>query len=154
MTERQAELLATYRASVDILEGLTRVVSDDAGRVAGDGDDRWSAVEIVCHLRDAEERSLDRTRRMRDEDRPALIGYNELELAERGRYHEQSLAAEVAAFRTLREQHIRELEALDENDWARVGLHNQMGQLTIESITQHMVYHDAVHLAQIARRIR
>lgn len=152
MTDAQRELLGMYRATADILRGLTRGMSDDDGRIGGEGDDRWSPVEIVCHLRDAEERSLARTRMMRDEDRPALIGYDENVLAEQGRYREQSLAAVTAEFIRLREEHIRELEALSEAQWAREGEHNQMGTLSIQSITHNMAFHDAVHLAQLGRR--
>ena len=28
-----------------------------------------------------------------------------------------------------------------------------MGELTIQTITHHMTFHDAIHLAQIARRV-
>src|SRR5215212_9767361 len=93
VTDAQQELLGIYRANIDVLRGLTRHMTDEEGRQGGIGADSWSAVEVVCHLRDAEERSLARTRMMRDEERPALIGYDEQELAALGRYHEQSLAA-------------------------------------------------------------
>jgi hypothetical protein len=38
----------------------------------GNGDADWSFVEITCHLRNAEQRSLARVRRMCDEDGPML----------------------------------------------------------------------------------
>jgi len=151
MTDAQRELLGMYRATPDILRGLTRGLTDDDARTGGEGSDSWSPVEIVCHLRDAEERSMARTRMMRDEDRPALIGYDENELAEQGRYREQSLTAVVEELIRLREEHIRELEALTEDQWSREGEHNQMGTLSIQSITHHMAFHDAVHLAQLGR---
>lgn len=153
MTAQHQELIAKYRAVPDILRGLTAGISDADARIAGDDDDAWSIVEVVCHLRDAELRSIERTRRMRDEVTPLLIGYDEQELAALGRYKEQSLSAEVPAFISVREEHIRELEALDPEQWEFNATHNQMGELTIESITHHMTFHDAVHLAQIARRV-
>src|SRR5687767_5216306 len=67
VTTQQQELIAKYRAVPDILHGLVAGLSDDDGRIDGEGNDAWSIVEIVCHLRDAETRSIDRTRRMRDE---------------------------------------------------------------------------------------
>ena len=153
MTDQHQELIAKYRAVPDILRGLVAGISDDEARIAGEGADAWSIVEIVCHLRDAESRSLERTRRMLTESTPTLLGYDEQELAALGRYREQSLAVEVPAFIALREEHIRELEALGPEQWSRNANHNQMGELTIQTITHHMTYHDAVHLAQIARRV-
>ena len=152
-TAQQQELIAKYRAVPDILRGLVAGISDDEARIAGDGDDAWSIIEIVCHLRDAEMRSIERTRRMRDEATPLLLGYDERELALLGRYHEQSLSVEVPAFIAVREAHTRELAALETRQWARSATHNQMGELTIQSIAHHMTFHDAVHLAQIARRV-
>ncbi|HYI15833.1 MAG TPA: DinB family protein [Thermomicrobiales bacterium] len=152
MTSQQQELIAKYRAVPDILRGLVAGISDDDGRIDGEGNDAWSIVEIVCHLRDAETRSIDRTRRMRDEEQPTLLGYDEQELAKLGRYREQSLSEVTAAFIALREEHASELESLDERQWSSGATHNQMGELTIQSITHHMSFHDAVHLAQIGRR--
>jgi hypothetical protein len=153
MAEQQQELLGKYRAVPDILYGLTAGISEAAARVGGADADSWSIVEIVCHLRDAEERSLERTRLMRDQTHPTLYGYDEQELAAAGRYREQSLAAVTDQFCSLRRQHIRELEALRADDWLRSATHDQMGELTIQTITHHMTYHDAAHLAQIARRV-
>ncbi len=153
MTPQQQELIAKYRAVPDILHGLIAGISDDDGRVAGAGDDAWSVVEIVCHLRDAETRSIDRTRRMRDEAHPTLLGYDEQELARLGQYRDQSLAEVTASFVALRAVHASELEALGEQEWSSGATHNQMGELTIQTITHHMTFHDAVHLAQIGRRV-
>ncbi len=153
MTDQNQELIQKYRAMPDILRGLVVGVTDDDARSPGSGDDRWSIVEIVCHLNDAETRSLDRTRRMRDEDHPTLIGYDELELAAQGRYAEQALSVVMPALIACREEHIVELEALDESEWSSSATHNQMGELTIQTITHHMTFHDASHLAQIARRV-
>jgi hypothetical protein len=149
----QQELISKYRAVPDILRGLVAGISDDDARITGSGDDEWSVVEIVCHLRDAETRSIDRTRRMRDETHPTLLGYDEQELARLGCYREQSLADVTAAFIALREEHANELEALNVDGWSSGATHNQMGELTIQSITHHMTFHDAVHLAQIGRRV-
>lgn len=130
-TAQHQELIVKYRAMPDILRGLVAGITDDAAHVTGDGADGWSIVEVVCHLRDAEERSLERTRQMREEDRPTLLGYDEHELAALGRYREQSLTAAIAALIALREAHANELEALDTTQWSLSAIHNQMGELTI-----------------------
>jgi hypothetical protein len=70
-----------------------------------------------------------------------------------GRYREQSLDEVAEQFCCLRRQHIRKLKALHANDWSRSATHGQMAEPTIQTITHHMTHHDALHLAQIARRV-
>jgi hypothetical protein len=153
MTERQQELLGLYRATPDILRGLTATLTDEQARAGGTGNDTWSVVEVVCHLRDAEERSLERTHRILTDDRPLLLGYDEHELSIKGHYREQRLSEMRNSFIQLRNEHTALLFSVDEPAWQRVGRHNQMGDLTVQEFTHHMAYHDATHLAQIARRV-
>lgn len=153
MTNEQAELLEIYRSTPVILRALLRNVPDASLRAGGEGEEAWSAVEIICHLRDAEERAFERVRRIRDEERPFLKAYDQAALARESRYHEQSLPDALAAFIRLRQEQTSTLEQLGDDDWSRVGLHEESGEVTIESITAHMAAHDVIHLAQLARRI-
>jgi hypothetical protein len=69
-----------YDTKRDILDALSatpevlgRVVAGLAGgHTTAAPPDAWSAVEIVCHLRDAEERALERTRMMLGADNPTI----------------------------------------------------------------------------------
>ena len=153
MTDDQMELLNIYRATPTALRALLSKVPDTTARTTGEGEDAWSIVEIVCHLRDAEARVLERLQLMRDQDNPFLAAYDQAAVAEDSGYRTQSLDEALAAFMQLRQEQISILEAFDEAQWARTGMHEEAGQITIQGQTMHIAAHDVVHLAQIGRRI-
>jgi len=64
------ELVATLTATPDVPRALPRGVSAERARAARGGDEDWSVAEVVCHLRDAEERAIERMRALRDEETP------------------------------------------------------------------------------------
>jgi hypothetical protein len=64
------------------------------------------------------------------------------------------LETAVTAFLQRRTIYLTELAALAEEAWQRRGQHEEEGEITIHSHTLHLVSHDAVHLAQIARQLR
>src|SRR6185437_4435694 len=98
MTDDQAELLNIYRSTPTALRALLSKVPDTTARTTGEGEDAWSIVEIVCHLRDAEAKVLQRLKLMRDQDNPFLAAYDQAALAEESGYRTQSLDEALAAF--------------------------------------------------------
>ncbi len=147
------ELVETLSATPDTLRALLRGVTQERASSARGGDEGWSVVEVVCHLRDAEERSIERMRAMRDEDNPRISGYDQEAWARERNYAATDLRDALATFLRLRAQHVAELSALSPGEWERVGLHEQYGPVTISNHTLHKVWHDAVHLAQIGRQL-
>ena len=57
MYDSPRDLIDSMAAAPDALEGILVAVDDDLARRARGGDEGWSVVEVVCHLRDAEERA-------------------------------------------------------------------------------------------------
>jgi hypothetical protein len=153
MFEEKDELLEAYRATPVTLAVLVRDLPDDLLRRRGSRDEEWSIMEVICHLRDAEERSLGRVKRMREEDRPLLEGYDPAELARTSRYQEESLEAALAAFVDARRSHTELLGSGGDPVWSRTGIHEEFGEISVQQLTAHMTAHDAIHLAQISRRI-
>ena len=147
------ELVETLRATSQILEALLRQVSDEQARSARGGDENWSVVEVVCHLRDAEERAVERMRAMRDEESPRLRGYDQEAWARERNYAAQDLHTALAGFLRLRQTHASDLAGLPPAAWERPGRHEEHGPVTISNHTQHIVAHDAAHLAQIVRQL-
>lgn len=147
------DLLDGYEKLPDILIGLLRHHPEDALRNARGGDENWSVIEVLCHLRDAEEYALARNRAMRDQLNPSLLPYDQEQLAiERG-YAKANLQDTLQTFVNLRRTHLAELAALAPADWERTGQHTEQGQITILTHTLHMISHDLVHAAQIARQL-
>jgi hypothetical protein len=154
MYDTRKELLDAYSAAPDVFKGLLASTTPEQARQARGGDENWSVIEVICHLRDAEERALERMRAMRDQDEPSLAGYDQEQWARERNYAAAELRSALAAFVDFRAQHVAELEALPPEAWERPGQHAEQGRITISSHTLHMVSHDTIHAAQIARQLK
>ena len=55
MYDLNHDLLEALKATPETLAGLLDGVSQAQARSAKGGDEDWSVVEVVCHLRDTEE---------------------------------------------------------------------------------------------------
>jgi hypothetical protein len=108
-------------------------------------------LEVVCHLRDVEEVSAGRFRKLRDEENATVAGADALALARERHYLGDDLQRALAKFTELRAAHVAELSALTSDQWKRTGTHVSNGQITIFNNTVHAAWHDTNHLAQIAR---
>lgn len=153
MYDTPKDLLDALRATPTVLEALLRDCTQEQAQRAKGGDEGWSVVEVVCHLRDAEERALERMRAMRDQVDPLLPGYDQEQWALERNYASAQLSKALTGFMRFRSQHIAELGALASADWERTGQHAEVGRITIASHTLHVVSHDLVHAAQLARQL-
>lgn len=151
MLDNHSYLVEGLRATPVVLEGLLRGWTQEEAQAARSGDEGWSVVEVVCHLRDVEERAFARVRAMRDETNPLLATYDQEQLAQERHYAEQNLREALAAFERLRAEHMAELAALSPTQWERPGRHGELGPVTIASQTQRLLCHDSIHAAQLAQ---
>ena len=147
------DLLDGYEKLPAILTGLLRDYPEDVLRNARGGDENWSVIEVLCHLRDAEQYALARNRAMRDQVDPPLPPYDQEALAIEREYAKANLKDTLQVLTALRRMHLAELAALAPADWERTGQHQEQGQVTILTHTLHMISHDLVHAAQIARQL-
>ena len=153
MYDLQHDLLDALKATPETLKGLLAGITNTQARSASGGDENWSVVEVVCHLRDAEEFFLKRMQAMRDQDDPLIIGFNQAVLAREGNYKVAELQSALKGFNILREQVVAEFSKLTPGQWQRTGQHNELGQITIFAQAVHHSAHDAIHCAQIARQL-
>ena len=105
----------------------------------------WSIQQVVVHLADAELVLADRMKRVIAEHRPALLAFDENKWAANLQYDEQ-LAADAAALIELnRRQLARVLHNLPDAAFDRVGIHSEVGPLTlrqlVEKSTSHLEHH-------------
>jgi hypothetical protein len=154
MYDTSGDLLDALRAAPDVFEYLLAGVSQAHAQTARGGDENWSVVEVVCHLRDAEERALERERAMRDEDYPFLAAYDQEAWARERDYAHGDLRDALSAFLRLRRARVGDLAALTPDQWQRMGRHAEQGDITIAAHALHIVAHDTIHAAQIARQLR
>ena len=147
------ELIDALSATPDVLKALLQNVTQTQARQARGGDENWSVIEVICHLRDTEEFALHRMRTICDQTNPLLTGFDQEAWVSERNYTAAHLQDGVAAFLQFRAQHIAELSVLSSEQWERTGHHEKHGLTTISNHTLHIVWHDAVHTAQIARQL-
>jgi uncharacterized damage-inducible protein DinB len=147
-------LLDAYRATPDTLTGLLKNVSQEQASAARGGDENWSVIEVLCHLRDAEERDLERVRLMRTQNNPVLEGYDQAQWVTERNYAAARLDKALDAFLKFRVVLLDELTSLSPLEWGLTGRHSEVGQINIVGYIHHLVSHDSIHLAQIARQLQ
>ena len=147
------ELIETLAATPETITGLLRGIDEAQARSAKGGDENWSVIEVLCHLRDAEKIGLGRMQAMRDENYPSIPGWDQNALALERKYAEADLAPVLAAFIETRARYVAALKALQPEQWQRTGKHNETGDITILTHALHRAYHDAIHCAQIAHQL-
>jgi hypothetical protein len=149
-TERLARLARTAADLAEAIRGC------DAPTLRRRPDARnWAPIEVLCHLRDAEESFLDRLRQIMATDEPRFPSVNPNRVAEERQYLRQDGGDALAAFRRHRDGSLAFFGALAEADWKRAG--HQMdsrGRRTLDDFLAVMAWHDENHLAQLARALR
>ena len=116
--------------------------------------DKWSTLEVVCHLVDSEQAWCHRMKRVIVEERPLLIGYDESRFTASLGYNEHDLTAELALLEGMRLQMAQILRTLPEALWARTGVHSERGLITLEEMLQAEVEHIPHHISTIIEKRR
>lgn len=105
----------------------------------------WSIQQVVIHLQDSELVAIDRMKRIIAEEKPLLIGYDENEFVKNLFYDDQSVEDAAETVDRARRQMARILRKLPESAFARFGIHNERGKVTLgeqlELYTNHLERH-------------
>ncbi len=150
MYDTPQDLINALRSGPAILKDTLRGYTTETARLGSGTPRDWSVIEIVCHLRDATQRALERMRQMRDQENPFLSGYDQEAWVRERDYASADLNEALAAFTGFCEQHVAELTALSPEQWKRKGRHAELGEVDILTHTIHIVSHDFIHAAQLA----
>ena len=154
MYNSSRDVLDAFKATPETLTTLLAGVSQKQAQSAKGGDEGWSVLEVLCHLRDGEEFGLQRDVAMRDQANPDIAPYDQEKMAVERKYASQDLRQALEDFIRLRREHVAMLEKLSTAEWERPGNHLEVGGITIFYHIVHMVCHDAIHCAQIARQLK
>jgi hypothetical protein len=142
------EVLAKLQETPKALAAMVRGVSDEVLR-RKPAPEKWSMLEIACHLRDVEAFFVERYGKLANHDRPQLRGIKQDELAVKLRYNEDDPALVLKEFQALRAETVAIVGALAHQAWQRVGMHPTRGEVSFAWSVEHQVEHDANHLSQI-----
>jgi len=146
--KKRRDILEKLQETPKTLMALLRGVPDEVLR-RKPAPEKWSMLEIACHLRDVERLFLERYAKMANHDRPALRMINQDELAVALKYNQDEPAAAIREFQALRAETVALLSALAHQSWQRIGLHPKRGEFSIDAQVGIHVNHDANHLNQI-----
>jgi hypothetical protein len=112
---------------------------------------KWSIRDVIQHLADSELVGGFRLRMIVAHDRPPLAGYDQDLWADRLRYCDVDLKEALEQFTALRRANVRIWERLTPADLARVGLHSERGEESLEHLRKLYAGHDLLHLRQLER---
>jgi uncharacterized damage-inducible protein DinB len=115
---------------------------------------KWSTLEVVCHLADFEPILADRMKRVIAEERPSLIGANENSFAAKLAYSSRDLNEELGIIDNTRRQMSRILKTLAPEALTRIGVHNERGPLTLETLLTTAIRHIPHHVQFIMEKRR
>jgi DinB superfamily len=138
------------------LADMPRKLRELADRYDGDvrrrpTDTAFSLLEHACHLRDIELLAYERRiTRILAEERPELPDVDGGAIAREADYHaHEELEPALLAFAALRTANVAALERLTDEQWARTGVLEGAGEITIADLAGRMAVHDAEHLAEL-----
>jgi hypothetical protein len=112
---------------------------------------KWSIREVVQHLGDSEMVGGVRLRMVLSHDRPTITAYDQDLWASRLHYRYADVREALEQFTVLRRANMRLWTDLSPSDLARVGVHAERGEESLEHMRRLYAAHDLLHLRQLDR---
>ena len=151
-TKSREERYARLERTADELTAVIEGQSQEALTKRPDAKN-WAAVEVICHLRDAEEGFAARFQMFLAMDDPKLLMADTDRIAIDRQYIRCDAGEAIEAFRARRRETLDIFRALTPEQWPRGGIHPQHGRLTFENFLAIIAWHDDNHLDQIERAL-
>ncbi len=113
---------------------------------------KMSTLEVVCHLSDFDPIYVERMKRVITMDKPTVMGADENIFAQKLCYHDRDVEEEVTLLDVTRKSMARILKKLPLEAWAREGLHNERGPMTLQKMVEVMNNHIPHHVKFIEEK--
>jgi DinB family protein len=113
--------------------------------------DRWSITEVLAHMLAIEELFGDRARRIVVDDNPALARYFE---RDESQLRKKASTEYLKEFVALRQANLFFWHGIPSSAAARIGVHSELGPITLLQLLNELANHDLGHLRQIAELYR
>lgn len=111
--------------------------------------EKWSVVEILAHLADAELVVGWRLRSILSAPGAPIAAYDQDAWASNGQYAKRDPRKSLERFRILREANLELLKSLTPAQRKQFGLHSERGEESIDRLIHLIAGHDLNHLEQI-----
>lgn len=146
-----SELIARYNEGSRLLEESVKGLHDAELR-ARPVEGKWSTLEAVCHISDAEQFFADRMKRTLAMDRPLLMRAGTEDYARPLQYDRRALTEELALTELTRSQMVRILQHIPPEAWERQAVHSEAGLLTLRQIVIYAINHLEHHVEAIRQK--
>ena len=107
-------------------------------------DDRWSALEYACHVRDVFRLYLERLGLMLDQDDPQFLNWDQNVTAVEDRYGEQDPQVVTGELDEAASRLAARFDSVSGPQWDRTGTRSDGAHFTIESFARYFI-HDPIH---------
>lgn len=111
--------------------------------------DKWTAVQILAHLAEAEIVWAYRFRKVLGANGQPIEGYDQNEWVKNSGYLQSDPHLALSVFQILRKANISLLRSLTLEQRTFFGIHSQRGKESIETMMKMMAGHDINHLRQM-----
>ena len=148
------DVIEAYASFLEVLRALTFSISDSDSKKRSLGLTDWTIVEVICHLCDCEMVAVQRTKSIILHDTPRLEPFDQEEWAVEKKYIEQDFNEVQEKFISFRNEHVMLLTDLKQDEWQRIGIHDELGPISIYDHIVMMLSHDLIHSKQIIHLLR
>ena len=115
---------------------------------------KWSVMEILAHLGDAEIVAAWRYRSMLGAPGTPIQAYDQNAWLAAGRYNERNALECLEVFRSARAANLGLLKRLKPEQWKHSGMHAERGEESVAHLMHMMAGHDLNHMQQIERILK
>jgi hypothetical protein len=141
------------RSQLDAVVTLLGSVPPQAASRPGPGG-KWSAHDNLAHLCRHHEVMIERLRLILNEEKPNLARYRAEDDPEWPSWRALPLHEILGLLRAQRNEIVRLVDGLDDDDLARAGVHPTLGTLTIPEWLEFFLLHEGHHLYLAMLRVR
>lgn len=141
-------IIAHLSVNLGIFQNLLQNISDEQARWKP-GEDRWSLLEVICHLYDEEREDFRKRLKLtlKDPEAPWSPIDPEGWVVDRG-YNIKDYRQSLDNFFEEREMSLKWLKQLNLPPWQAAHHHPQMGPMSAELILANWLAHDFFHIRQ------
>jgi hypothetical protein len=147
----QAEIIAELTRNKIVFQGLFDSLSDEM-ITWKPSPQKWSLLEIICHLHDEERQDFRaRTKKALEDPMGPLSSINPVGWVTERNYLDQEFKQKTLAFLDERETSIQWLASLQNPNWDSFFVHPELGEMSANLFLSNWLVHDYLHIRQINR---
>ncbi len=126
---------------------------EDADSISDMHDEEWSPVQVLAHVRSANDILEPRIFHVLVRENTPLLAYDDGVWAQVARYAMLPITESLETMRHKRKELVYMLKGISLKDWQRTGTHEVRGPMSVFELASYVADHDEEHIAQIEASI-